>query len=487
MSGASDNVDGHPVDDATEADSYSDVEDVTQIAEEDSTPFIEENGSVEKDGTPEDLNEDEQQVIRSVQELGIEYRGLKSSFIVFERRETQSTRSVLISTAIPRLSIPDLSRQLEHAITDYPTIFGFMVPAVGYSEMVLRVGGYGRFPTGPGIENVLRLGSDTPNCRHQGPMKQLPAVPFRWRFDRADTLVNPRLHITDSDGSTCIEISNGSPLGLLLYGRALSYRNDIPFAPTVKIDLGKSVDDKSIAEITENLIRSLIYELDVRNGVIIGTRTRPLPREVRGTARRRRSRTEKVRYPKIRIQREVSDLFNFASQASDNPPLAFLSYYQTLEYFIPAAVRQSALKRIRRELRDPTFDEDRDDCILRVVSATERSVNIPEASQLRTLVNEFVRKDRLEEFFRQEWGNYFTRKGPIQGVEAISLSSSANLSDQVADRIYQIRNRIVHAKDDPRYQEARVLLPQSQEAQALGPDIELVRLLATEAILGTQR
>ena len=145
------------------------------------------------------------------------------------------------------------------------------------------------------------------------------------------------------------------------------------------------------------------------------------------------------------------------------------------------------MKRIRRELRDPNFDEDSDDCILRIVSATERSVNIPEASQLRTLVSEFVRRDRLEEFFQQEWGDYFTRRGPIQGVETINLNGSANLSDQAADRIYQIRNRIVHAKDDPRYQAARVLLPQSQEAQALGPDIELVRLLATEAILGTQR
>jgi hypothetical protein len=65
-------------------------------------------------------------------------------------------------------------------------------------------------------------------------------------------------------------------------------------------------------------------------------------------------------------------------------------------------------------------------------------------------------------------------------VPYISRNAEQSLSDQVADRVYQIRNRIVHAKKDRRF--APALLPRSTESNALIPDVLLVRLLATEAI-----
>jgi hypothetical protein len=237
---------------------------------------------------------------------------------------------------------------------------------------------------------------------------------------------------------------------------------------------------------TDELVRSLVYELDIRNGKIVGSTVRPLPRSSKRLASPS-NYLDRVRFPQVQIQPEVADLFNFAGHVYDNPPLAFLSYYQTLEYFIPAAVRQSTFKMIRRELRDPMFDRESDSSILRIVSAAERSSRLVEADQLRALVREYVRRNRLDEFFAMDWEVYFTKHGPISGVEAINPSNpTKDLGDQVADRIYQIRNRIVHAKDDPRYEDARVMLPRSREAEALRPDIELVRLLATEAILARQ-
>lgn len=252
---------------------------------------------------------------------------------------------------------------------------------------------------------------------------------------------------------------------------------------TVKVAYDTVVNESVLITASDSLIRSLVYELDVRNGLIVGTDTRDLPRQARVMARRRTQRMETIRYPRVKIDHETANLFNFASQATDNPPLAFLSYYQTLEYFIPTAVRQSAFKKIRRELQDPTFDQERDSCLLRIVATAEQLVAVSESHQFRTLVREYVRPDRLQEFFALDWGHYFSKRGPIQGVEHINLQNvSKDICDQVADRIYQIRNRIVHAKDDPRYEQTRVLLPRSQEAEALGPDVQLVRLLATEAI-----
>jgi hypothetical protein len=433
-------------------------------------------------GNPsEEFTGAEEQVFQALRELGIEYREANPFLVIFARR-TDRSWPLRSDAGIPRTCIPDLGRQIENGITHHPTSLGFMVPALGYSEILLR--GYGRIPTNYTLERIFRYGHDPVACRHKEQDKQLYSVPYEFRRERERA--DSRIHVSSSADGTCIEISNASPLGMLLYSAVSFDKEESRFTPTVKIDFGKQIEGRSIVAMTDKLIRSLIYELDVRNGLVLGVRSRPLPRESRDVARRSRPRIEKIRYPRIRIEHEASDLFNFAGQAEDNPPLSFLSYYQTLEYFVPAAVRQNALKRIRRELQDPAFNEESDISILRIVSATERSINTPEAAQLRTLVNEFVRKDRLVEFFHEEWGDYFTRRGPIQGAEAINPGNSSNLCDQVADRVYQIRNRIVHAKDDPRYQDARVLLPQSQEAQSLGPDVELVRLLAMEAILGNQ-
>ena len=67
--------------------------------------------------------------------------------------------------------------------------------------------------------------------------------------------------------------------------------------------------------------------------------------------------TFKVRYPETPIQHEAADLFNFASQVPSNPLLSFLSYYQVLEYFLPAAANKDIVEKLRRELRQTSFNE----------------------------------------------------------------------------------------------------------------------------------
>jgi hypothetical protein len=77
-------------------------------------------------------------------------------------------------------------------------------------------------------------------------------------------------------------------------------------------------------------------------------------------------------------------------------------------------------------------------------------------------------------------GELFSNNGPIRNVPAVNLKDGdQDLSDRVADRVFIIRNRIVHAKDDRCY---KVLLPRSSEANTLTPDVLLVRLLTIEAI-----
>lgn len=428
-----------------------------------------------------ELTSEENEILASLNKLGLEYRGHEQSLIRVKRPSNGLTRP---EGAIFRNSIPDLARQLGDQLVNHPTKLGFAVPSRGYVEIVMRDNRWPR--PASSIERMLRMSCEELDCVHNEPERRLPSLPYYTRSPEGAQFKGTKIHLVGQEGSPCIELSNASPLAMVLYGSPYVMADRVPLVVTVKVDYGSPLEEHALIQGADELVRSLTYELDIRNGRILGSAPRALPPEARRLAFSR-NHLDKIRYPQVRIQSEVADLFNFAGHAYDNPPLAFLSYYQTLEYFIPAAVRQGIFKLIRRELRDPTFDRDRDSSILRIVSAAERSSRLAEADQLRALVREYVRRDRLEEFFKVDWGVYFAKRGPISGVETINPSNpSKDLGDQVADRVYQIRNRIVHAKDDPRYEDARVMLPRSQEAAALGPDIELVRLLAMEAIVAAQ-
>jgi hypothetical protein len=428
-----------------------------------------------------ELTDEEKQILVSLKRLGLEYSGHERSIIRFRRSPDLYPRS---EGAFLRDKVSDLARQLDDELVNHPTNLGFVVPSRGYAEIVIRDNRWPRPPVS--TERILQLDYDQFDCLHKEPDQKLSSLPYTSRFSAGVTLKGSRIHLVDKADSPCMELSNASSLAMLLYGSPFMGSDRIPLMLTIKLDFGSTLDEEFLIRRSDDLVRSLIYELDIRNGSVVGSAVRPLRRDARQPTLPKK-KIDKIRYPQVQIKREVADLFNFAGHAYDNRPLAFLSYYQTLEYFIPIAVRQSTFRMIRRELRDPTFDRDNDSSILRIVSTAERSSRLVEIDQLRALVREYVRRDQLDEFFAADWGNYFSKRGPISGVEAINLANpSKDLGDQVADRIYQIRNRIVHAKDDPRYEDAGVMLPRSQEAEALGPDIELVRLLAMEAVLAGQ-
>ncbi|WP_159049310.1 hypothetical protein [Streptomyces canus] len=147
------------------------------------------------------------------------------------------------------------------------------------------------------------------------------------------------------------------------------------------------------------------------------------------------------------------------------------------------------MRQLELELSDQRFDASQDKYLMRILSVAENAASSSESTQLRVLLQEFVRGGVLQDFFTEhDWGKYFSKQGPIKGIpDSINPENrNAPLAHQVADRVYRIRNRIVHSKDDPKYQNVPALLPQSDEAEALGPDIDLVRLLAFEVILSTQ-
>jgi hypothetical protein len=428
------------------------------------------------------LSDEEKEAVGLVAGLGFEYVSHDKVNLTFRR--LRGSRSRLPSSSrrsFPRAYVRMLLAQLGEKVEEHPAVTGLMVPSRGYVEFTCS-------RLEPTVaKRAFRLDSDELDCLHKDPAYALPSLPHRWPDEEGGESVN-RVHLSGRDGEPCVEMSNASPLAMLLHGhtsessRARLSGLRLPFLATLKITCDPDPDRARIGRRGEETARSLIYELNVRNGVLVELDAPPAGPDMT-VGRRPPEVPPRIRYPRTKVKPDVAILFGFASQTASDPPRAFLSYYQALEYFIPTAIRQSAIKKIRRELRDPSFDEASDASLLRIVKAAEGSIAAAEPNQLRIVVNEYVRASRLEEFFERDWGGYFTHRGPIKGVPHINMKNTDPiLPYQVADRVYQIRNRIVHAKDDPRFGQAGVLLPQSSESNALTPDVLLVRLLATEAI-----
>lgn len=453
----------------------NDAEDVAAIGEE-----IEATPTMNRVASPL-----EDEVLSILNEKGISFQEMSASHVKF-RRTGSDTPSYRREFSLPRNCLSDLAEQLKWSTIDHPNYRGYVSPSTGFAELLFQP--RRRSSTDQILARIEQLSANVDiSCTHPnyGDLKAVTFTSKRRLIGTSEELLieSPRLHFSGSSGRPCIEVSNASPLALVFHSSEVSVAGRQYFVGSIKIFVERQISKDELIALAESASNALLYEFDVRNGLIFALTRRDPPEGYRLSRARRRQRAEKARYPLTNIRPEVAALFNFASSATGNPPLSFLSYYQALEYFIPAAVRRSSISSLRREFRDPFFDPSNDDSLLRLLGIAERSATSSEAVQFRTLITDSVRPDSISSFLEKDWGDHFTRKGPIEGVAHLDPRNQKSILEQVADRIYQIRNRIVHAKDDPKYGEARVLLPESLEADSLWPDVELVRLLATEVVM----
>jgi hypothetical protein len=169
------------------------------------------------------------------------------------------------------------------------------------------------------------------------------------------------------------------------------------------------------------------------------------------------------------------------------PLLQFLAFYQVIEFYFPTYSRAEAQRKLKSILKDPTFRGDRDADIGRLLSAVTVSRSGAygdERSQLRATLMECIDPDSLREFLKSDPERLAFYSGKAKSYHKIPLNNpSADLRGDVTDRIYDIRCRIVHTKNDARDGEIELLLPYSQEAEQLSFDVELVQYLAQQVLI----
>jgi hypothetical protein len=122
-----------------------------------------------------------------------------------------------------------------------------------------------------------------------------------------------------------------------------------------------------------------------------------------------------------------------------------------------------------------------------VSSAQSLSNNLKELDQLKVLLPSVVDRTQLIEHISQlkvAKEALECKKQAVQAVLPINFASdNAKLLDEIAARVYSIRNRIVHSKGSDTFRDAPPLWPTSREVSALGADVALIRYLAQRTLI----
>lgn len=241
--------------------------------------------------------------------------------------------------------------------------------------------------------------------------------------------------------------------------------------------------DHALAEL-RSYADSLFFQIDTLHGAVLLLERE---RSARLSLTTRRVAGIDLAYPSTHYNGEAMSLFWYAKSARDMPLLRFLAFYQSIEFYFPRYSQTEARRRVSSILKQPTFRPHRDDDVDRLISAIQstRGGGIgSERTQLRAVVNECISADEIRQYLTAVKGGVEHFSGKGSKYHKIPLANrNADLRADVADRIYDIRCKIVHTKNEHSDDDLPMILPFSEDADYLLPDIDLAEFVARSVLV----
>lgn len=161
-----------------------------------------------------------------------------------------------------------------------------------------------------------------------------------------------------------------------------------------------------------------------------------------------------------------------------------------LEFYFPAYLPSALVAALREKLQHLAareVGEDDVEAVLEAAGLTKKRLLPEERKQLMNVLGRCVDPERLEGFLvgDEERARFYGSEESL-AISRCGLPPAKgngkrkDRRNRVAERIYDIRNCVVHAKAE--HDELGPLLPFDPEAQLLRHDVELVALLARETL-----
>jgi len=192
-------------------------------------------------------------------------------------------------------------------------------------------------------------------------------------------------------------------------------------------------------------------------------------------------------FPTLRFPRDAIALYMHACTVHGTPLTAYLTYYQVIEHCMAALSKPNAIRRLRERLIDPAFDLDDDVALAELLPQAGRGTqaNTSERDQIRLAIRACIKREDIEGYLRadESLANFVSDPNTVLANHLIDVNGNpANLPGQLADRIYDLRCRIVHAKGNVFDEAGGPLLPFNADAQLLQYDLMLIRFAAQHVL-----
>lgn len=240
----------------------------------------------------------------------------------------------------------------------------------------------------------------------------------------------------------------------------------------------------------EKISNSLFFQIDTIEGIPL-TLSKSKRTHIKLLGQRKTVTIPELKFPKNEYSEAPIALYWYARSAVRMPLLQFLAFYQSIEYFFPVYSQAEAKRRVKNILKDDSFRTDRDSDIVRILTAIKSNYANSygdEKSQLLATLLECIDPDELRNYFTEkEYRKEFfmkTTKGITKHKIPIN-NESLDLRNDVAERIYDIRCKIVHTKSDGKETDIEMLLPFSKEADLLYDDIELIQFISKKVLIAS--
>lgn len=218
-------------------------------------------------------------------------------------------------------------------------------------------------------------------------------------------------------------------------------------------------------------------------------------REIRRTYFRRKRLSSELdkTFPTYEYDTEPMSLYWYARSAFDMPLLQFLSFYQILEFYFPVFSQKDAHQQIKNIIKDPRFNPNKDTEITRLLTTISQNKSQlgfgTELEQLKSTIANCITSEELKKLIESDENmlSFFKdKKSKSLASKNLSLTNGGtDLVNECAERIYEIRCRVVHTKaSDKNYE---LLLPSSPELKHLVFDITILESIAKKVLVSTSR
>lgn len=347
-----------------------------------------------------------------------------------------------------------------------------------------------------GYEAIWSVEEGTLECEIQLPHGRFPLQ--RLLRQNTDSTDNDSFTVPTFQEGIKIEISSGSSVFALFtllrdqfYRPLRNFDRIRDYSATIKISGLVITRHEEALSLVEKVCSSICFQIDCKTELPVML---AFERRVRSERKQSKSLEELELTPvEYTYDSEALSLYWYAQSAFGMPLLKYLALYQVVEFYYPVYSEIDAQKKIRNILKDPSFNAQNDKELAKVLSVVKYNASSGafgnELSQLKATVVECLDISLLRNWLTesQDREDHFRSKKAKKLSEYVINSKLEDdaLLEQVVQRFYNIRCRIVHTKGIEGNLD--VLHPQAKELADIDHDIDLANFIAHRIMISSSQ